>query len=105
MTATHLIPVGFITFPDFTHDGRDWYSFVYRVDQFEGELIEDCDEGTLEWVNYEDILSKPTWEGDYIYLKWILNRQPFFTAKFSYDDQGQLIEHDVDFIESIKEGF
>lgn len=105
LTATNLIPVGFITFPDFTQDGRDWYSFVYRVNEFEGELLEECDEGTLEWVNYEEILSLPTWEGDYIYLDWILNNKPFFTAKFSYDADGELIEHQVDFIESIKEGF
>ena len=42
---------GIITFPDFTPD-NDWYTYVFKATEFEGELI-DCDEGTLEWVPYE----------------------------------------------------
>ncbi len=29
-------------------------------------------EGTLEWVPYDEVLSKPNWEGDYEIFKWIL---------------------------------
>lgn len=88
---------GMITFPEFTPED-DWYTYVFIVKDFSGELIE-CDEGTLEWVDYEEVLSKPTWEGDYIYLEWLLTNQPFFSAKFSYDRQGHLKEHDVIFYE------
>lgn len=87
---------GFITFPNFTQDGQDWYSFVYRVTEFSGDLIENCPEGTLEWVNYEDVMNKPTWEGDYIFLQWILDRRPYFSAKFTYVTN-QLIEQSVEF--------
>lgn len=100
LNAKELIPVGFISFPDFTHDSVDWYSFVYRVIDFDGELIDNCNEGTLEWVDYEQIMAKPTWEGDYIYLEWILSNKPFFWAKFEYDVKGKLSHHSVSFMEN-----
>lgn len=88
---------GVITFPEFTPD-NDWYTYVFRVTEFHGELQE-CDEGTLEWVNYEDVLTKPTWEGDFIFIKWILENKPFFSAKFSYDTAGKMLGHEVQFYE------
>lgn len=86
---------GIITFPEFTV-GDDWYTYVFKITDFDGVLREDCIEGTLEWVPYEHVLSKPTWEGDYEMFKWILEDVPFFSAKFSYRD-GQLIEKEVHF--------
>ncbi len=44
---------GIITFPEFTPD-LDWYTYVFKVTDFEGELIE-CNEGTLEWVPYDQV--------------------------------------------------
>lgn len=85
LTATDLQLKGVITFPEFTPE-NDWYTYVFRVTDFEGEVRRDCPEGDLEWVPYEEILYKPTWEGDLIFLKWILDQEPFFSAKFTYKD-------------------
>ena len=87
---------GIITFPEFTLN-HDWYTYVFKVTEFEGELI-DCDEGTLEWVPYEQVLSRPTWEGDHIFVSWLLENKPFFSAKFSYKGE-TLVESHVDFYE------
>ena len=99
---THLVVKemdfrGIITFPKFT-PGQDWYTYVFKITDFEGELISDKEsrEGTLEWVPYNQVLSKPTWEGDYEIFKWILEDVPFFSAKFLYENQ-QLIEKEVIF--------
>lgn len=93
-----LMLKGVITFPEFTPE-QDWYTYVFRVKEFEGELKE-CNEGTLEWVNYEEVLSKPTWEGDKIFLEWILSNRPFFSAKFTYDQMDNtLVSHQVVFYE------
>lgn len=86
---------GMITFPDFTPD-TDWYTYVFKVTDFEGQVKQDCVEGTLEWVPYDQVLSKPTWEGDYEIFKWILEDAPFFSAKFTYED-GTLMERTVTF--------
>ena len=89
---------GVITFPEFT-PGHDWYTYVFKVTDFEGELISDEEsrEGTLEWVPYDKVLSKPTWEGDYEIFKWILDDVPFFSAKFTYDDKQRLVDKSVTF--------
>lgn len=89
---------GVITFPNFTPE-TDWYTFVFKVTKFEGQLISDEEsrEGTLEWVPYDQVLEKPTWEGDYELFKWILDDVPFFSGKFSYDNQQQLIDKEVTF--------
>lgn len=98
LDALDLELKGFISFPNFQHDGEDWYSFVYRVKEYTGEINFDSDEGSLVWVDYDQVMSMPTWEGDYIYLKWVLDSQtPFFSAKFIYNDQGQLEDYQVDF--------
>ena len=87
---------GVITFPEFTPN-LDWYTYVFKVTEFEGELI-DCNEGTLEWVPYDQVLSKPTWEGDHTFVEWLLEDKPFFSAKFVYDGD-KLLDTQVDFYE------
>ena len=87
---------GVITVPEFTPD-LDWYTYVFKVTEFEGELI-DCNEGTLEWVPYDQVLSKPTWEGDHTFVEWLLEDKPFFSAKFVYDGD-KLLDTQVDFYE------
>ncbi|HGK1732845.1 Mutator mutT protein [Streptococcus pneumoniae] len=87
---------GVITFPEFTED-LDWYTYVFKVTEFEGDLI-DCNEGTLEWVPYDEVLSKPTWEGDHTFVEWLLEDKPFFSAKFVYDGD-KLLDTQVDFYE------
>ena len=87
---------GIITLPEFTPD-LDWYTYVFKVTEFEGDLIE-CNEGTLEWVPYDQVLSKPTWEGDHTFVEWLLEDKPFFSAMFRYDGDC-LLETHVDFYE------
>lgn len=53
LTVKKLELKGIITFPEFTPD-NDWYTYVFKVTDFEGDLI-DCQEGTLEWVPYAEI--------------------------------------------------
>ncbi|WFM79082.1 8-oxo-dGTP diphosphatase [Streptococcus pluranimalium] len=92
---------GVITFPNFT-PGHDWYTYVFKVTAFEGELISDDEscEGTLEWVPYSKVLEKPTWEGDYQMFKWILEDVPFFSAKFTYQEN-RLIDQKVTFYQGL----
>jgi len=70
---------------------------IITLTDFEGELIE-CNEGTLEWVPYDQVLSKPTWEGDHTFVEWLLEDKPFFSAMFRYDGD-RLLESHVDFYE------
>lgn len=84
---------GLLTFPDF--DGiNDWFAFVFTAHVFEGNLI-DSDEGRLQWIDDNQLLNLPLWEGDRIFLPW-LDKKSFFSGRFVYKD-GNLIDYDVCF--------
>ena len=72
---------GIITFPKFD-EIDDWIVFVYTAKNFEGNLIE-CNEGKLDWVSDDQLLSLNLWEGDKIFIPW-LSQEKFFSAKFIY---------------------
>ena len=86
---------GIITFPNF--DGEnDWYTYVYTATNYNGTLIENCPEGELVWVKKSEMASIKTWEGDYIFLDWLVKDKPFFSAKFIYENS-KFIDYDVIF--------
>lgn len=85
---------GVITFPEFA-DEQDWVVFVFTCTEFTGELVGDCPEGSLHWVNDADLPSLSLWEGDHIFMKW-LDSERFWSAKFEYGPEG-LRDHSVRF--------
>ena len=73
---------GVVTFlTDSGWDGE--YMYLFTADGFEGQLKE-CDEGVLEWVDWETMEQLPTWEGDRIFLKLLREDAPFFLLKLRY---------------------
>lgn len=74
---------GMITFH--TNGWPPEYICLYTADQFQGNLSE-CDEGTLEWVEKESLLSLNLWEGDKIFLRLLMEDAPFFSLKLSYEE-------------------
>ncbi len=90
---TGLTLIGFSFRGIVTFSARGWpteYMCLYTADQFEGTLTE-CDEGTLEWVEKERLMSLNLWEGDKIFLRLLMEGAPFFSLKLSYDGD-ELIE-------------
>jgi 8-oxo-dGTP diphosphatase len=84
---------GIITFPGF-YNQEDWYTFLFIIDDFEGQLI-DSPEGHLKWIQNDQLLDLNLWPGDRIFIPW-LERPEFFSGKFVYQD-GVLVEHEVIF--------
>ncbi len=84
---------GFITFPAFDQID-DWYTFLYTLDDFDGELI-DSPEGNLAWIENERLLELNLWPGDRLFLPWVFQDR-LFSAKFVYD-KGEFIRHEVTF--------
>ena len=81
---------GFITFV--SNEFGTEYMHLFTAKEFSGELKSDCDEGVLEWIKKEDLLSIPMWEGDRIFHKLIDDDEPFFSLKLVYEGD-RLIEH------------
>ncbi len=70
------------------------YMFLYTADGFEG-TPGNCDEGVLEWVPKEKIGSLNLWEGDRIFLKFLMEDRPPFSMKLVYQGDA-LVEVMVD---------
>ena len=70
------------------------YMCLYTADGFTGELIT-CNEGDLVWVSKEEVPKLPTWEGDAIFLKLLLeDEERFFTLRLVYEGD-KLVEKSV----------
>ena len=66
----------------------DWceYMHLFTATQAEG-AIKECDEGTLEWIEWERLTSLPIWEGDKVFLRLLETRDTFFSLKLVYDGE------------------
>lgn len=60
------------------------YMHIFHGDSYEGE-IKECDEGVLEWIDKQELLKLPIWEGDKIFLRLMDNNAPFFSLKLQYE--------------------
>ena len=60
------------------------YMHLFVSDDFEGEVRRDCAEGQLEWIGKQELLLKPIWEGDRIFLRLLDTDRPFFSLKLRY---------------------
>lgn len=83
---------GLVTFV--TLQGVAEYMCLFTSDDFSGELTT-CDEGELEWVKKERFYELNLWEGDYIFLRLLEEREEFFSLKLVYDGD-KLIEAELD---------
>lgn len=65
-------------------------------DGFDGE-VQICDEGDLQWIDKEIVPTLPTWSGDAIFLKLLLEGEKrFFSLKLVYEGS-ELVEHRLEF--------
>ena len=60
------------------------YMHLFTADRWSGELLRDCPEGELAWLDREELLTKPIWEGDRIFLRLLESERPFFSLKLRY---------------------
>ena len=78
----------------FSSEGwEDEIIFVFTSSDFHGEERE-CDEGELKWIDKEEIMDLELWEGDRIFLRMLIDEEPFFSMKLSYIGDS-LVEYKV----------
>ena len=75
---------GIVTFVSDQWGGE--YMHLFTADGYSGAL-KSCDEGELEWVEKQRLLSLPIWEGDKIFLRLLDSEQPFFSLKLRYQGE------------------
>lgn len=72
---------------DFVSDRwEDEIMHLYTADGFDGN-IKRCDEGDLEWIKKEKLLSLTLWAGDLIFLRLLQTDEPFFRLRLEYEGE------------------
>jgi 8-oxo-dGTP diphosphatase len=67
---------GTISWPGFGKHGEDWFGFLFVIARFSGEPLARNPEGTLEWVEIEQIGKLNLWEGDRHFLPLVFDADP-----------------------------
>ena len=82
-TVTQWRYCGIVTFVHNIWPAEQMHIFVCT--DWTGEQTE-CNEGELEWIEKQQLLGLPSWEGDKIFLRLIEERRPFFSLKLTYEN-------------------
>ena len=83
LTLTSYRFRGLVTF--LTDKGQTEYMCLYTADGYEGELLMDCAEGDLEWVEKSRLSELNLWEGDRIFFRLLEEDRGFFSLKLRYE--------------------
>ena len=67
---------GTINWTGFGPNGENWFGFIYRIDSFKGIPNVSNEEGDLVWVDVDDIMKLPMWEGDKYFLPLVFDADP-----------------------------
>ena len=94
LTVEHPKYRGIITFV--SSEFGTQYMHLFSADKFTGEVISDCDEGSLEWIDKSKLVDMPIWEGDKIFLKLLDTETRFFSLKLNYRGN-TLVSHTLEF--------
>lgn len=71
-----IILRGTINWTGFGPEGENWLGFIFRIDHFTGTPLSENDEGTLCWVDIEELNTLPMWEGDRYFLPMVFDEDP-----------------------------
>ena len=61
------------------------YMYLFTATEYKGEILKDCNEGDLEWIDKQELLKLPLWTGDKIFFKLLDTRSEFFSLKLCYE--------------------
>ena len=75
----------------FSPEAYTEFMHIFRVRRFTGSLLENCDEGELEWVPLSKLKELPHWQADEIFYDFLEQNHPFYSLKAVYKNN-RLIE-------------
>lgn len=76
ITADKMTLRGTISWTGFGKNNEDWFGFIFLITDWHGEPLTENHEGTLEWVNIDDISKLPMWPGDKYFLPLVFDDDP-----------------------------
>lgn len=76
LVVTSMQLRGTLSWPGFGKNGEDWLGFIFLIDGFTGTALSSNPEGSLEWVDREQLHALPMWEGDRHFLPLVFDADP-----------------------------
>ena len=67
----------------FNYDGYSEIMHLYLITEVEGEMTE-CNEGELHYIPIERLNELDMWEGDKIFIPYLLEDKPYFELELNY---------------------
>ena len=85
---------GYITF---VMGDETEHAILFTSDDFSGQMVSECNEGELTWVDIDKVMDLNLWEGDKAFLKTLMSQDQdrkceFFSIKLVYDSHDNLIQ-------------
>lgn len=78
----------------FWHDKVDGIIFVYTAENFTGDLKITSEEGTLEWIRFEDLLQVNQFDQNKLFSPYLFKPE-VFEAKFILDEKCKVKEYTI----------
>ena len=78
LDCTGIEMAGTVSWPGFGRNGENWFGFLFRVTDWTGTPHTGNDEGSLHWVDVEEVLAGalPMWESDRHFLPLVFAAEP-----------------------------
>jgi 8-oxo-dGTP diphosphatase len=67
---------GTMNWPGFGKNGEDWFVFLFLIPRFSGTVRAGNPEGTLDWIDIDQLHKLPLWEGDLNFLPLVFDADP-----------------------------
>lgn len=74
---------------------QEWMMFTFYTTNFSGTLLNESEEGELEWVPVDEVLNKPMAEGDRFIFDHLLHSDGQLYGTFVYTTDFTLIDQDL----------
>ncbi|MEH6940892.1 8-oxo-dGTP diphosphatase [Bacillus sp. JJ722] len=74
----------------------EWMMFTFVASEFDGQLIENSEEGQLSWQNTMDLKDLPMAEGDYHILDYMVHGSGLIYGTFTYTPDFELLSYRLD---------
>lgn len=74
----------------------EWMMFTFVADEFEGHIVDECEEGILEWKDISELNTLPMAEGDHHIIDYMLHGNGLIYGTFTYTPDFELLSYRLD---------
>jgi 8-oxo-dGTP diphosphatase len=74
----------------------EWMMFTFFASEYDGENVDECEEGILGWHDSNDIHSLPMAPGDHHILDYVIKGKGIIYGTFTYTPEFELLSYRLD---------